>query len=154
VKIHVSQIPPEGLHLRGDEECVVADVPDVRCVGPLKYDLNAGVSGGALWLQGSLQQTVELECVSCLERFAHEIHVPDFALHTELTGPEAVDISPYLREDILLNLPPYPHCDRDGGNVCAGDKGQTTTDAVAARRAAAQKRQHDWGALDQLKTRR
>src|SRR2546423_9102190 len=46
--------------------------------------------------------------------FRSEIKVPAFALHTELHGPENIDITPFLREDILLNLPPYPHCDRDG----------------------------------------
>jgi uncharacterized metal-binding protein YceD (DUF177 family) len=153
LKIHLSQIPPEGLHLRGEADCPVGDVPDVRCIGPLRYDLNVGISGGALWAQGSLAQAVELQCVSCLEHFAHEIKVPDFALHTELTGPETVDLAPFLREDILLNLPPYPHCDREGENVCAGEKQRTMPEATASREAD-EKRQHDWGALDQLKVRR
>ncbi len=30
------------------------------------------------------------------------------------TGPELVDLTPAIREDILLALPPYPRCDWDG----------------------------------------
>ena len=54
----------------------------------------------------------------CLEPFPFEIAVRDFAAHLPLTGPEEIDLTPFLREDILLNLPAYPRCDRDGGRVC------------------------------------
>ncbi len=63
-------------------------------------------------------QPVELPCVSCLERFTYTIRVPDFALHIDLVGPETIDLTPFIREDLLLNLPAYPHCDRDGGRIC------------------------------------
>ena len=153
MKIHLKQIPAAGLHLAGDEECPLQDVPEVRCLGPLQYDLNVGVSEGGLWAQGSLAQKVELQCVGCLGRFAHEIRVPEFALHTDLRGPETVDITPFLREDILLNVPSYPRCDRDGTNVCRGAKQRELAEPSSSREAD-EKRQHDWGALDQLKVRR
>lgn len=148
MKIHLNQIPAEGLHLSGEEDCPLGDLAEVRCIGPLHYELEAGVSEGALWLQGTIAQRVEISCVSCLERFEHEIKVPAFALHTELRGPETIDITPFLREDILLNLPPYPHCDRDGGRVCKGPK----IEAKAASPEVAQKakREHDWHELNKL----
>ena len=123
MKIHLNQIPPGGLHLEGEEDCPLGDVvaQEIRCVGPMRYNLDLGISDGALWANGTLAQTVELSCVACLEKFEHEIKVPAFALHTELRGPETVDITPFMREDILLNLPPYPHCDREGG-ACAKER--------------------------------
>ena len=54
----------------------------------------------------------------CLEAFPFEIEVKEFTVHTELAGPELVDLTPFMREDILLNLPAYPHCDREGGRIC------------------------------------
>jgi uncharacterized protein len=153
VKIHLNQIPPGGLHLSGEEDCPLGDVADVGCVGPLSYELDAGVSDGALWAQGTLAQKVELTCVACLEKFEYEIKVPAFALHTDLQGPETIDITPFLREDILLNLPPYPRCDRDGGRICKGSKIIEGTDAASAGRVEVEKREHDWGALDRLKLR-
>ena len=145
MKIHLNQIPPEGLHLVGEEDCPLGDIAtsEVRCVGPMRYSLDLGVSDGALWANGTIAQTVELSCVACLEKFDYEIKVPAFALHTELHGPENVDITPFMREDILLNLPPYPHCDRDGGRVCKGATVETTSDDGTAKAA--------WSALDKLK---
>jgi uncharacterized metal-binding protein YceD (DUF177 family) len=151
MKIHLNQIPAEGLHLAGEEDCPLSDVADVRCLGPLRYDLDVGVSDGALWAQGTIAQTVELSCVACLEKFKHEIKVPAFALHTELRGPETIDLTPFLREDILLNLPVYPHCDRDGGRLCQGAN-ISKANETAPGQAEAKKREHDWGALDKLKT--
>ena len=109
---------------------------------PLHYNLDLGVSNGALWANGSLTQPVEMSCVSCLEKFVHEIKVPAFAIHMELHGPETVDLSPLIREDLLLNLPAYPHCDREGDRKCK---------ATIPRPAEAEsKRKPDWSALDKL----
>jgi len=145
VKIHLNQIPPEGLHVVGEEDCPLGDIAtsEIRCVGSMRYSLDLGVSDGALWANGTIAQTVELSCVACLEKFDYEIKVPAFALHTELHGPENVDITPFMREDILLNLPPYPRCDRDGGRVCKGAKVETRSDDGTAKAA--------WSALDKLK---
>jgi uncharacterized protein len=145
MKVHLNQIPPQGLHLSGDEDCPLGDLPtqEVRCVAPMHYSLDLGVSDGALWANGTITQKVELGCVSCLDRFEHEMKVPAFALHTELHGPETVDITPFMREDILLNLPPYPRCDRDGGRVCKAAKMEAQAEDAKAKA--------DWSALDKLK---
>jgi uncharacterized metal-binding protein YceD (DUF177 family) len=153
MKIHLKQISPEGLYLEGEEDCLIPELESegIRCAGPTHYQMEVGVSDGALWANGSLKQTVELSCVACLEKFVYEIKVPEFALHTELHGPETVDLSPFMREDILLNLPAHPRCDTDGGRVCKASK---TDQADPAKQQRAAKREHDWGALDKLKLRR
>src|SRR5436189_551599 len=83
VKIHLKQIPPEGLHLEGERDCLIPELEsdDVRCLGPMQYNIDLGISEGSLWVNGSLKQPVELSCVACLEKFAHDIKVPAFALH-------------------------------------------------------------------------
>jgi uncharacterized metal-binding protein YceD (DUF177 family) len=73
--------------------------------------------------------------------------VQDFALHTELEGPEQVDLTPFMREDILLNLPAYPHCDREGGRVCPVPEVLKKKDDSGVLEA----RPPDWSALDKLK---
>jgi uncharacterized metal-binding protein YceD (DUF177 family) len=148
MKVHLKQIPTEGLHLEGEEECPIPELETdgVRCAGLLHYDINIGVSGGALWARGSLSQPVELRCVSCLEKFVHEIQVPAFAVHTDLHGPESVDLTPFMREDLLLNLPPHPHCDRDGSGVCKAKHIEIAEQDT--------QRKSDWSALDKLKLKR
>jgi uncharacterized metal-binding protein YceD (DUF177 family) len=148
VKVHLKQIPTEGLHLEGDEECPILELEtdEIRCAGPLHYSIDLGATSGALWASGSLSQAIELRCVACLEKFVHEIQVPAFAMHTELHGPETVDLTPFMREDLLLNLPAHPHCDRDAGRVCKPKQ------IEAAAQDSGQK--SDWSALDQLKLKR
>ena len=74
----------------------------MRCAGPLRYQLDAGVSEGAFRVNGEMTQPVELQCVRCLEKFAFDIVVKDFTVHTDLTGPEKIDLTPFMREDVLL----------------------------------------------------
>ena len=145
MKVHLKQIPAQGLHLEGEEDCPIQELQSegIRCTGPLHYDIDVGVAGGALWANGSLYQPVELRCVSCLEKFVHEIRVPAFAVHMELRGPETVDLTPAMREEILLNLPAHPHCDRDGDRVCKAKHVKTPEQEM--------KRKSDWSALDRLK---
>jgi uncharacterized metal-binding protein YceD (DUF177 family) len=153
VKVHLKQIPPEGLHLEGEEDCLIPELESdgVRCAGPMQYKIDVGVAEGSLWANGSLKQPVELSCVACLEKFIHQIKVPAFALHTELRGPETVDLSPFMREDLLLNLPAHPRCDREGGRTCKATKVDKSEPAKQQRAA---KREHDWGELDKLKLKR
>ena len=148
MKIHLKQIPPEGAHLEGEEDCLIPELESegVRCVGPMSYNLDAGISDGSLWVNGTLKQKVELTCVACLEKFPYKIEVASFTVHTELRGPEVVDLTPFMREDILLNLPAHPRCDREGGRVC---KAAHLTPA-----AQETKRRSDWSALDKLKLKR
>ena len=154
MKIHLKQIPADGLHLEGEESCPIKELEtdEMRCAGPLRYNLDIGISEGALWANGSLEQPVELRCVSCLENFPYDIKVPAFALHTELHGPEKVDLTPLMREDLLLNLPAHPHCDRDGGRTCKTPVAPIPAKAEEPDKAA--KLEHDWGALDNLKLKR
>jgi uncharacterized protein len=145
MKVHLKQIPALGLHLEGEEDCPIQELEseDIYCAGPLRYDIDLGIAGGGLWANGSLSLPVELRCVSCLEKFVHEVRVPAFAVHTELHGPETVDLTPFMREDILLNLPAHPHCDRDADRVCK-TKVLTTIEQDI-------KRKSDWSELDKLK---
>jgi uncharacterized metal-binding protein YceD (DUF177 family) len=148
LKIHLRQIPAGGLHLEGEEDCPLAqlDSEEARCAGPLRYELEVGISEGALWANGALTQSMELRCVRCLESFPFDIEVKDFAVHTELAGPEVVDLTPFMREDLLLNLPPYPHCDREGGRICPVPEVLKKDDRAGVLEA----RPPDWSALDKL----
>jgi uncharacterized protein len=154
MKVHLSQIPPEGLHLEGEEPGDFLDLHDaqpVRVLGPLVYTLDLGLSEGGLWAAGSLSMDLELQCVRCLEPFAYPLRVDDFAMQIELTGAETIDLTPMLREDILLALPAHPRCDWSGDKVCpvrleARERGGPLDTGAEAGPSAA------WQTLDQLKT--
>ena len=72
----------------------------------------------------------------------------------ERPATETVDLTPLLREDILLALPAYPHCDWSGERVCpaqiqpaekAGALGESDGRSESDSPSA-------WSTLDQLKT--
>lgn len=137
--------------MEGEEECPIPqlDPEETRCAGPLRYVLDVGISEGTLWANGTLTQPVEMHCVRCLESFPFDVEVKDFAVHTELRGPEVVDLTPFMREDILLNLPAYPHCDREGGRICPVPMMERSEEDRGL-----EARPPDWSALDQLKIRK
>jgi uncharacterized protein len=117
-------------------------------VEPVSYALDIGLSENGLFATGELNTVVEFECVSCLERFRFPVHMPNFACQTELTGSETVDLTPAIREDILLALPPHPRCDWNGEHECRGARkasfgGEGSESAPGLP--------NTWAALDQLK---
>ena len=122
MKIHLNRFPVGGLHLEGEEDHVILDLEDetTRALSPVRYALDVGLSDGGLFATGSLAVDLEMECVRCLQRFKQTVEVPDFAVQVELTTSETVDLTQEIREDILLALPPHPHCDWNGANRCAG----------------------------------
>src|SRR5713101_9216183 len=148
MKVHLKQIPAQGLHLEGEENCPIHELESegIRCAGPVRYDIDLGVASGGLWANGSLSQPVELRCVSCLEKFTYEIQVSAFAVHTELRGPETIDLTPFMREDLLLNLPAHPRCNRDADRICKPRQIETAEDDT--------RRESDWSALAKLKLKR
>jgi uncharacterized metal-binding protein YceD (DUF177 family) len=155
MKVHIQQIPPEGLHVEGTESSQILDLRDplAQPAGDVRYALDVGLSDGGLFATGQLGVDLDLQCVACLETFRYPLEVPDFACQIELTGAETVDLTDPVREDILLALPPHPHCDWNGEGVCKGAPVPVSPGAVAALtpESEAEKSRQVWGALDQLK---
>lgn len=150
MKVHLNQIPPEGLHVEGTASPRMLDLhePTILPVSEVQYALDVGVSDGGLFATGLVGVDLELECVACLERFRYPLRVSDFACQIELTGSETVDLTEPVREDILLALPPHPHCDWNGERVCQGVFPRAKTETAGQ---SATENRDAWGALDQLK---
>ncbi|MFA6544683.1 MAG: DUF177 domain-containing protein [Limisphaerales bacterium] len=155
--LNLRQLQTEPLELSGELPVAELDLGgDDRVVHlnhPLAYDLTATNLEDAVLVQGELRLPLECECVRCLARFTQEVAVPDFAVHLPLTGEDAVpvaddsvDLTPFLREDILLTLPQHPLCKPDCRGLsqlaAGGASGQTSqTNAGASA----------WAALNKLK---
>lgn len=149
MKIHVQQIPAEGKHYEGKEDRDILQLDateQTKALTPVRYSLDVGLSDGGLFATGSLAVDLELHCVSCLEPFVFPVRIDDFACQVELTGPETVDLTPLEREDILLALPPHPHCDWNGDKDCKGAFHPQSTESDTSSET-----RDVWGALDQLK---
>ena len=156
MKIHLRQIPEDGLHLETEESADFLQLraeDHVRPVGPVRYSLDVGLSGDGLWVTGELWLDLELQCVRCLEPFIYPLHVSDIALQVERPSTETVDLTPELREDILLALPAHPHCDWSGERVCPG-RVETSEETAGLGSSSDDRPQlpSAWEKLDQLRT--
>ena len=148
MKVHTQQIPAEGKHLEGEQSSSILDLRDpqlLRALGPIDYSLDVGLSDGGLFATGKLGVDLEVQCVNCLELFRYPVRVADFACQVDLTGAETVDLTEPIREDILLALPPHPHCDWNGERDCKG------AFHAASESEPSSEASEVWGALDQLK---
>lgn len=149
MKVHILQIPDEGLHIEGEEPSSILDLKDAIATptGPISYSLDVGLSNGGLFATGAISVPLDLVCVACLKHFPFSLEVPNFAYQVELTSRETVDLTEQVREDTLLALPPHPHCDWNGERECKSafrDKSETPEEPLSDTREV-------WGALDQLK---
>jgi uncharacterized metal-binding protein YceD (DUF177 family) len=127
----------------------------IQASGPLAYCLEVQEVEEGVLVQGRLRLELACECVRCLKRFSIVLELKNWACHAALSGEESaavvndcVDLTPYVREDILLELPQHPLCDPG----CSGlprswlDHPKTTQEkgSVGSESSA-------WGALNNLK---
>lgn len=113
-------------------------VHDYEFLGPAQVAMRYYRSGQELFFQGDIQSRVAGQCARCLTRFEFT-HDPDFDFimvprlgrwaDEPLDGGgdenlmwyegEEVDLSPPLRERLLLTLPTLPLCRDDCRGLCA-----------------------------------
>ena len=153
ITIHPGEIPEEGLRLSGSLEKDIFQLDpgdNVQPGGPTRYELQIFRSGDLVIAQGTVEAPFRLQCVVCLESFPFTCIVPDYVAEFDLEGDGEIDLGDRLREDLLLALPAYPHCDRadDSNRICpmADRLGASESEPEAGRKPSA------WDALDGLET--
>jgi uncharacterized protein len=154
LKVNIRHLEEHGLHLKGELPPSVLDlgVNDelIRADQPLRYDLAVELLHRAVLVTGTLELPLECECSRCLKKFPTSLKLAGWALHLPLDGEDkvavdndCVDLTPFAREDILLDFPQHPLCRPD----CAGLKSKTARKAKAVEKPAPEV----WAKLDKLK---
>jgi uncharacterized protein len=121
IKVNLRHLEPHDFHLEGElpAEELELDIRDelVTAPKPLKYDLEVQKLEDSLLVQGSLSLPLACECVRCLKPFEFNLILKPWTVHLPLEGEDAVpivsdcvDLTPYIREDILLEFPQHPVC--------------------------------------------
>ena len=137
------KLPVDELDLETGDEMI-------RAAQPLQYDIEVQKLEGGLLVRGSLRLALECRCVRCLEPFTRELGLKAWTCHLPLEGEDAtaivndcVDLTPFAREDMLLEFPRHPLCKPDcGGLKTKIGKARKTADETAASA---------WAELDKLK---
>jgi uncharacterized metal-binding protein YceD (DUF177 family) len=121
---------------------------------PLHYALEVQEMEKELLVQGEITLALQCECVRCLKKFEHRLELANWARLLPLEGDEktpvendCVDLTPYLREDILLEFPQHPLCETDcrGLPVKEGKAKKATKPGDSLQEPSA------WAELDKLK---
>ena len=104
--------PPEMLEL--------ADDPEIVPAGPVAYSLRVERVAGELLARGAVSVPVRFLCSKCAEPFV--LTVRDPAFFTEKEAPDlhaSMDLTPEVRESIILAFPTYPLCRDSCRGLCA-----------------------------------
>ena len=120
----------------------------VQARKPLHYDLQVETVANGLLVQGKLDLTLDCQCVRCLKPLAHRVELRHWTLQLPLEGEEkvsvdndCVDLTPFVREDMLLEFPQHPACQPE----CAGLKKNRRGNAEKAEMSPSA-----WKELDKL----
>lgn len=149
LKVNLRHLEAHEVHLKGDlpVEDLDFELRDemIQAQKPLQYDLHVEKLSDGLLVQGKLALTLNCQCVRCLKSFEPTVELRDWTLHLPLEGEEkvnvdndCVDLTPFVREDMLLEFPQHPLCTPD----CAGLKKN--------RRGRAELGRSAWDQLDKL----
>ena len=155
LKVNLRHLEEDGLHLKGELPAAELDlgVNDelIHAEKPLRYDLSVELMHDAVLATGSLVLSLDCECGRCLKKFKTELKLSGWAVHLPLEGEEkvsvendCVDLTPFVREDILLNFPQHPLCKPD----CAGLKKKSKASEAESLETV---KSAIWSELDKLK---
>ncbi len=119
--VNLQQLECGPVTLKGEltpGELELLDLDELISIkGPVSHDLTAAKMEQSILVQGRLTLKLHCECARCLKPFTRCLELADWACHLLLEGDEAVkitndcaDLTPLIREDILLELPQRPLC--------------------------------------------
>ena len=155
LNVNLRSLEEQAIHLQGELRVAEMDfgVTDelVRLEKPLRYDLTIEQLHDSLLVRGSLKLVLDCDCVRCLKAFEHPLVLDDWALHLPLEGEDkvsvnndCVDLTPFVREDMLLEFPQHPLCKPE----CAGLKKKPEVHPAGVEAAV---KPSPWTQLDKLK---
>ena len=142
------ELTPADLDLEGVDEVV-------RVEGVVNYELTAEKLEKSILIQGYLGTRLRCECVRCLKPFTRALEFRDWTCHLALEGEDqapvandCVDLTPSIREDILLEFPQHPLCQPECGGLPGKSTGRVKETGGSGQTSKALS---DWAELNKLK---
>jgi uncharacterized protein len=158
VTVNLRHLEAHSLHLEGEvplEELDVAGLDElIRMEGGVRYDLEVERHEDGLLVQGRLALTLRCLCARCLEPFSHELVLPQWCSLLSWSGEDpvnvrndCVDLTPYIREDMVLALPQRPLCKPE----CGGLQVRSADDPGVTQETQRTESSPAWAVLNNLK---
>jgi uncharacterized protein len=129
----VSRQQPANLQGTLDLKDLFLDSTEYKPLAPMKYDLVAEPAGNRILVSGQLSCDVRMQCSRCLETFDEAMNLSfeeQFRIiKDEEAEPSAddeavpvkedrIELSPYLAEELVVQLPYAPLCKEDCKGLC------------------------------------
>ncbi|MBP7830964.1 MAG: DUF177 domain-containing protein [Kiritimatiellae bacterium] len=122
MQIALSKVPVDGGLYEEDVPAAVLELAgdaQIRPEGPISCRFTVQKVSGELVVSGRLSMPVTLQCGRCGCFFSTTVADSSFLrAYDAPEGTETVDLTPDIREDILLNLPAYPLCSPECKGLC------------------------------------
>jgi uncharacterized protein len=159
LRLNLRNLDKHDLHLRGKlsvEELELESVDEViHPVEPLMYDIEAQKLEHGILVRGVLRINLDCECVRCLKKFKYRLELSDWTALLALEGEETVevlddtvDLTPVMREDILLGFPQHPLCKPECGGLPKKAVGKGNKTGIARQTPEVSS---TWAELNKLK---
>ncbi|MDB6015646.1 MAG: hypothetical protein JWR19_135 [Pedosphaera sp.] len=159
--VNIRHLEEDAVQLEGELPVAELDMESIdeliHLKQPLLYDLEVQKVDHSFLATGSLELTLECECVRCLKPFDYRLELPNWAVHLPLEGEDrvaisndCVDLTPYIREDILLEFPQHPLCKAECGGLpkkAAGKKKKSSSSGAGQTKDVSSA----WADLNKLK---
>ena len=146
--VNLRHLEAHGVHLEGELSVQELDIEThdevIQLKQPLRYNLEIEKMEEGLLVRGDSHLRLDCQCVRCLKPCECRLDLEDWSALVPLKGEEAVpvsndcvDLTPYVREDILLEFPQHPLCDQDcrGLPEAQDSKRQTAAGSLGAKSA-------------------
>ena len=144
MKIHVNQVPAEGLRERAsyDPAGMDMDRDDIHLLEPFTVEAFAMKVDEELVVRADIRCPLRLDCARCLEAFASTVRTDGVFSYTVHPG-DVVDITEDVRQEIILTYPMVPVCRPDCKGLCSAC-GQNLNARACQHHTVADHRQDDW----------
>ena len=157
--INLRHLERDDLTLKGQLPVAELDLDTrdemLRAEKPLAYELVVQKFDENLLVRGHLVLPLACECVRCLKAFEYELKLADWTCLVPLSGEEkaavtsdSVDLTPFLREDILLDMPQHPVCKPECRGLKKTDPEKSKPSSLRQTEPSA------WAELNKLKVRK
>jgi len=124
LQINKFHVPEFGMKVQESIPSDILELPHSereKSYGDLKANLNISLLDqmDTLLIMGSAKVDMDCVCDRCSSDFVHELDAQEICHHIE-NCPDIIDLTEYIREDILLTFPQHYLCDDDCKGLCVG----------------------------------
>ncbi len=159
LNFNVRHLEKRDVHLEDEASAAELDLVGIdeliEVVEPIQYDITVERLGDNILAQGRLHCTLACRCARCLKAFRQELDLRHWAVDLPLEGEDkvlitndCVDLTPYVREDILLAFPQHPLCEPECRGLLGAAHSLQQPDSVETQ---AREVSSAWAELNKLK---